>query len=180
MKLTLSRPPTNVRIVDGDSLNGLSQIVESLICDAKLEGADAGRAEAFATAALALENAGDRFDLIGQEARKQIAADSVRLGLAIARQLLRVEVESERYDLEAIVRDALDQSGTGRRNCTVHLNPKDMERLKGVPFRTGTELEADVSITVGDVHITTPDGLLVRDLDRAVEVIGQRIYGELR
>ncbi|MFT5284028.1 MAG: flagellar biosynthesis/type III secretory pathway protein FliH [Planctomycetota bacterium] len=179
MKLILSTPPTKVRIV-GDADTGLNQVVAGLISDARLDGAEAGRAEAFATAANSLEEAGDRFDQIGTAARTQIAGDSIRLGLAIARQLLRVEVESDRYDLEAVVRDALEQSGTGRRNCTVHLNPKDIERLKDVTFRSGTQIEADVSVPVGDVHITTPDGLLVRDLDRAVETIGQRIFGELR
>ena len=179
MQLTLQRPPGSVQIMESAD-NGLNQIVAKLLDRAKQTGVRIGRAEAFETAALALENAGERFDQVGQVARTQVAQDSVRLALAITRQLLRVEVESERYDLEAVVRDALEQSGTGRRNCTVHLNPKDIERLQDVTFRTGTELEGDPAVAIGNVHITTPDGLLVRDLDRAVETIGQRIFGDLR
>ncbi len=180
MNLTLKSPPTGATVVTGDSGAGLSEVVERLLSNSQQRGVEAGRAEANASSAQALEAAGTRFDELGEEARAQVGETAVTLALEIARHLLRVEVEAGRYDLEAVVRDALKESGTGRRNCTVHLNPKDFERLSEVPFRTGTELEPDVSVPVGNVHITTPDGLLVRDLDRAIEAIGERILGDLR
>ena len=180
MNLTFDSAPTGATVVPGDSQEGLTRIVEQLLVAEHQRGKEQGHAEANATAALALESAGERFDQLTKDARGQVSETAVTLALEIARRLLRVEVEAGRYDLEKVVREALEESGTGRRNCTVHLNPKDAERLSEVAFRNGTELEADISVPIGNVHITTPDGLLVRDLDRAIEAIGERIFGELR
>jgi len=180
MNLTFDSAPTGATVVPGDSQEGLSRVVEQLLVTEHQRGKAAGYAEATTEAALALDSASERFDQLTEEARGQVSETAVTLALEIARRLLRVEVEAGRYDLEKVVREALAESGTGRRNCTVHLNPKDAERLSEISFRNGTELEADVSVPLGNVHITTPDGLLVRDLDRAVEAIGERIFGELR
>jgi hypothetical protein len=61
----------------------------------------------------------------------------------------------------------------------VHVNPVDAERLADVPFRAGTELEADPGVPAGSVHVTTPQGLLVRDLDQALGSIREHLLGSL-
>jgi len=180
MKLTIPSAPTKATLASGDTRTGLTQVVEQLLVTEYERGKLAGRGEAYENAALVLESAGQRFDALTEEARAEVGQTALTLALEIAKRLLRAEVEAGRYDLEAVVREALAESGTGRRNCIVHLNPSDLERLSEVTFRSGTELEADNSVSVGHVHVTTPDGLLVRDLDRAVEAIGERISGELR
>ena len=58
-------------------------------------------------------------------------------------------------------------------------SPSDAERLKPLPFRSGTKIEADPEVAPGDVHVTTPHGVLVRDQDEVLEAIRNRIRGEL-
>jgi flagellar biosynthesis/type III secretory pathway protein FliH len=172
--------PASVRVVDGTPEYAFEEIVRARIDAATARGAELGAAEAIASAAGALALASDRLESVVEKARHDVGASAVQLALEIARHLLKAEVEAGRYDLEGVVREALEASGVGRASCTVHLNPKDLLRLEGVPFRVGTELVGDIAVPVGDVHVTAPDGLLVRDLDRAVETIGERILGELR
>ena len=61
----------------------------------------------------------------------------------------------------------------------MHLHPDDHARLKGVLFRSGTTLELDPNMVRGDVHLSTPRGLLVRDLDSALEAIREQLLKEL-
>ena len=77
------------------------------------------------------------------------------------------------------MRETLSFSGGARGPCTVHLHPADAGALEGVPFRSGTEIEADPSVPRGSVHVTTPHGLLVRDLDEALRSIGERLLENL-
>jgi flagellar biosynthesis/type III secretory pathway protein FliH len=113
------------------------------------------------------------------EAVEKLAYTSVELALEITRCLLRAEIPAGRYDLEAIVRESLSLSGAERGRCVVHLNPVDAEAIADVPLRSGTELEPDPNVPRGSVHVTTPQGLLVRDLEEAVKSIGERILGDL-
>jgi flagellar biosynthesis/type III secretory pathway protein FliH len=114
-----------------------------------------------------------------EKAAADLAHTSVLLATKIARELLRAEIDVGHYDLERVVRDALAVSGVGRGACVVHLNPIDAERLKHVPFRAGLTIEADHEVARGDVHLTTPVGVLVRDIDDALEAIGEKIRGGL-
>jgi flagellar biosynthesis/type III secretory pathway protein FliH len=88
---------------------------------------------------------------------------------------VRAEVDAGRYDIEKIVREALQVSGAGRSECVVHLHAEDMKRLSGIAFRSATRLEADPEISRGDVHVSTPRGVVVRDLDAALASIGERL-----
>ena len=81
--------------------------------------------------------------------------------------------------MERIVRETLQAAGVGRGTCVVHLNPSDAARLADVVFRAGTTLESDPEVAPGDVHVTTPRGLLVRDVEAAVASIGERLRGDL-
>jgi flagellar biosynthesis/type III secretory pathway protein FliH len=139
-----------------------------------------GEASMRATACAAMEAAAARVDAARETAENEIAGFAVKLGVAIAEHLLRVEIDAGRYDLEQIVRSTLAASEVGRGACVVHLAPEDVERLAGVPFRSLTVLEPDPSMKPGDVHVTTPQGLLVRDLESTLTSIAERILGDLR
>ena len=90
------------------------------------------------------------------------------------------EISTHAYvEIPRIVRDTLSASGVGRGACVVHVHPRDAERLRGVPFRSGTEIEADPEVAEGDVHVTTPHGLLVREIDELLLAVRSRLHGEL-
>jgi flagellar biosynthesis/type III secretory pathway protein FliH len=154
--------------------HGAGAVRAALQARARAAGEQAGRQEA----ALLLERAAELAALQAEEARGQVARASVELALEIARTLLRSEIGRGHYDLEAIVRETLAQAATGRGACVVHLNPTDHAHLREVRFRSGTRLEPDPGVARGNVHVETALGLLVRDLDDALDSIGQRLQEE--
>ncbi|MDA1264778.1 MAG: FliH/SctL family protein, partial [Planctomycetota bacterium] len=83
------------------------------------------------------------------------------------------------YDLERVVRGALADAGVGRGEVTVHLHPEDHAALQGTTFRTGTHLAVDPNLARGDVHLSTPRGLLVRDVEGSLESIREQLLEEL-
>lgn len=138
----------------------------------------AGQRAALEAATARLEAAAERVERQAEAARAQLARAGTELGLEIARTLLRAEVARGHYDLEKLVRETLAQSGVGRGACVVHLNPADHARLADVRFRSGTRLEPDPGVAQGDVHVETALGVLVRDLDAALEAIAERLREE--
>ena len=76
------------------------------------------------------------------------------------------------------MRETLASSGVGRGNCTVHLHPDDFATLAQVSFRVGTKIEADSAVAPGDVHISTPQGLLVHETSQALESIRAALQAE--
>jgi flagellar biosynthesis/type III secretory pathway protein FliH len=167
--------------VSSRSLDEISaQVAEGQVEAAYQRGLADGEAVMRATASGALEAAAERIDAARESAHEEIGAFAVKLGIAIAEQLLHAEIEAGRYDLEKIVRSTLAASEVGRGACVVHLAPEDVKRLKGVQLRSLTVLEDDPNMKPGDVHVTTPQGLLVRDLDSALDSIAERILGDMR
>jgi len=162
-------------VVEGDIEAALGR----LLAAREEAGREAGRREGEdavrAAIAGAVDAAVERLDAAREEALAHLNHTAVALAVEIARRLLRVELPAGRYDLEGIVREALSFSGTGRGRCVVHLHPVDAGALQGVPFRAGTVIESDPSVPRGSVHVTTPHGLLVRDLDEALRSIGERL-----
>lgn len=143
-------------------------------------GFEEGRLAALEGPARALEEAAERYAELLRSADEELAREAVRLSLVIARQLVAVAINADTHDVEKIVREALAASGGGRGPCQVRLHPQDLAMLEGVRFRADTALEEDPEIPRGHVSVTTPEGTLVRDLDRMTTEIGDRILGELR
>jgi flagellar biosynthesis/type III secretory pathway protein FliH len=178
--LSTSRPPTSARLVEAGLETWLDAELEARETTAHRRGEEAGRESANATSARALDAAAERLDAARAEAAAGLAGAAVELAVAIARELVLVEVDAGRYDLERLVRDSLAVADVGRAECVVHLNPVDVEALADVRFRSGTRLEPDGEVPRGHVHVSTPHGLLVRDLDSAIESVRERILEELR
>lgn len=155
--------------------SGATTVEETLLARARAEGERRGRAEAGA----ALDAAIERLATAEEEARAALATGAVELGIEIARTLLRGEIQRDRHDIERIVRNTLAEAATGRAPCVVHLNPSDHARLAHTKFRSGTRIEADVGVSKGDVHVETSLGVLVRDLDDALEAVARRLKEDL-
>ncbi len=174
-----TRSPSGVRLVSGTPVDAFEEVSQRRIDAALVRGEGIGRSEVLRTGLQGLDDAVQRLDEATDDARRRVGEGALELALAIARRLLRTEIDAGRYDLETIVREVLHESGAGRGNCTVHVHPDDLVLLAGVEFRAGTELVPDTSVAKGDVRVTTPDGILVRDVERAVEAIGDRIRGDV-
>jgi flagellar biosynthesis/type III secretory pathway protein FliH len=170
-KLALAAEPSGAALL----AHGVDALEELLRARARAEGERAGRA----AAGELLERAVERLRVQESESRAALARAAAELALEIARTLLRREIGQGHYDLEKIVRETLAEAATGRNPCVVHLNPLDHARLTEVRFRSGTRLEPDEGVARGDVHVETSLGLLVRDVDGALESIAKRLQEEL-
>jgi flagellar biosynthesis/type III secretory pathway protein FliH len=170
--------PCAARLVQGTLEDALEAHVVARERRARAAGRAEGLAAARAGAVGALDAAALRLDQAREAALGDVVHQSVDLALEIARTLLRCELPAGRYDLEAMVREALSFSGVERGRCVVHLHPEDAARLANVTFRAGTAVESDPGVPRGSVHVTTPQGLLVRDLDEALRAIGERLHAE--
>jgi len=172
--------PSAARLVEGDLDGALEAWLAARERRARAAGHAEGLAAARAGAAGALDAAAARHDQAREAALDGVVHQSVDLALEIARTLLHCELPAGRYDLEGMVREALSFSGVERGRCVVHLHPEDAARLADVTFRAGTQVEADPGVPRGSVNVTTPQGLLVRDLDEALRAIGERLHAEAR
>lgn len=175
-KAAVLSAPTGARVADVPFDQALGNVLERRVEAARARGAR----DAQASLGIDIEGAVARLDASREQAVEQLAHTAVELALEITRSLLRTEIPEGRYDLEAIVREALAFSGTGRGRCTVHVNPVDAAKLEQVQWRAGTEIEPDHEVARGSVHITTPQGLLVRDIDDAITSIRERLLGEVQ
>ena len=173
-------PVRQVRMLEHGEERPLDAIVRGVHERALREGFARGAAAAQGGAAGALEQAAAHLDAFRQESAGALTQTAIEIAIEIARALVRVEVGAGRHDIERIVRDALDAAAAGRGQCVVHLHPDDLDSLRDVRFRAGTSVQADIGVARGDVHVETSLGLLVRELDGALESIAQRMREELR
>jgi flagellar biosynthesis/type III secretory pathway protein FliH len=171
LELELSAAPTSVRVVAAHEIKTSAEAEQR----GHARGLAEGEARALAGAVRRLDEAAAALVRAREESDRAVAEDSARLALVIAREIVRAEVDAGRYDIERIVREALHVSGAGRAECVVHLHADDLQRLSGIQFRSATRLEADPEVSRGDVHVSTPRGIVVRDLDALLATIAERL-----
>lgn len=169
----------DVRALDlneGDSLDTLARIAfERGRVAGVVEGRLAARDEHVALLDLTVE----RVEAAREEAVGELSRAAIELAIEIARGLLRKEIKAENYGLEEIVRKTLEEAAVGRGPCVVHLNPADHKRLEDVRFRTGTTIQADDGVPLGDVHVETSLGLMVRETMGSLDAIEKRLQEKL-
>lgn len=179
LEFVLPRPPTGVRVVEGTADAYVARVQRSTLDDAYARGLADGERRAFERGAGALTAAAERLDQAREKAQPELAQAAIDLAIEIARAVVRCEIEAGHHGIERIVRETLATSGVGRGACVVHVHPADAERLKPIPFRTGTVIEADPEVAPGDVHVTTPHGVLVRDVEDVLASVRERLHAEL-
>jgi flagellar biosynthesis/type III secretory pathway protein FliH len=179
-RLELARTPSLVQLFAGDETELRQGWKSSALEEVFERGRRAGQDETRTALAATLDAALAEIEALRESAVARLAQDAADLAVEIARELVRCETRAQRHDIELIVRETLAASAVGRGACVVHLHPKDAARLEQVHFRARTQIEADPAVAEGDVHVTTPQGLLVRDLEHALDTIGERIRQELQ
>jgi flagellar biosynthesis/type III secretory pathway protein FliH len=169
VRVSLATPPVGARIVEG----GL--FTPEAVAAARSEAA----AVAMESATQALQASLEAVEAVRREALDSVAETAVGIALDIVQELLRSELIAGNYDIAAITREALAATDDVPGITTIHVNPTDAETLSKISFRTGTRIEGDPSLRLGDVQIQNDQGLLVRDLDDCVKTIRERILAEV-
>lgn len=179
LDFVLPRKPAGVRVVEGTSDEFVARARRVSADETYARGLADGERRAFERGAGALAAAAERLDEARLKAQPELVATAIDLAVEIARAVVRCEIAAGHHGIERIVRETLASSGVGRGACVVHVNPADAERLKPIPFRTGTVVEADPEVAPGDVHVTTPHGVLVRDASEVLAAVRDRLHAEL-
>lgn len=172
LSVELARAPARIAVLPG----GLSAWIDQKVVSARQQG----ERLASERAVKALDRAADALDKAREAATQTLSSQAVHLAVEIARTLVRAEIDAGRLNLEVIVREALHASGVGRGACEVHLNPLDAAQLANVKFRAGTLIQSDETVRRGDVQVSTPHGLLVREIPEALRSIHERLLAEIR
>lgn len=171
-KLTLPAPPTGVGLFEGD-LNEWHQ--------RELDRAYArGRDEALAGSCNLVAQAAAHIDAARIDATREISAFATRFAASVAKHLIHINISEGRHEIEKMIRETLHESGVGRGKCVVHVHPADAKALSAISFRNQTLIEADPEVPQGSVHVTTTEGLLVRDIDVCIQQAAERMHTDLR
>ena len=169
-----SGPPVSARIVPG-----AGSALEPALRAERERAHAAGRREALAELAEPVARMTAALEEVVASSEARLARSAADLAFAIARTLLRTEVEAGRYDVAAMVRATLADADVGRGTCTVHLHPDDHARVADLPVRAGTTLVADPEVPAGEVQVESALGLVVRSLEEGLENIAERVLGEV-
>lgn len=92
------------------------------------------------------------------------------LAVEIARKILRSRVETNDYQIEAVVEEALKQA-PGKHGVVVKLHPEDLAACRAIQDQDGNgtlgavELVADVSVGRAECIIETPKGSIESCID---------------
>jgi len=179
-RIRLSAPPRDVRLLEpAAGASTLEAVLASERERAFAAGLVAGRAAERLDAGGRLDLASERIAAARAEAEAELGRVAIDLALSIASAILGTEIAQGRYDLEGLVRATLAEANVGRNACVVHLNPVDHARLAEIKFRSGTTVEADEGVPLGDVHVETSMGLLVREAAGSLEKIERSLREEL-
>lgn len=176
LQLELAAAPCAARVLD-ESLAGYAG-ARRAAQDERMRAE--GRADAARGAVRSLEQAAEALAECRQALYDSVAETAAALAVEMTQELLRKELSQGHYDLVAIVREALAAAGSSSGGTILRLNPADVEALADIPFRTGTELQADPAIRRGDVQVRTDQGLLVREIDACLATIRVGLQEALR
>ena len=178
-RIALHRAPSEAQVQPLRLAQLDQRIREEDRSEAYERGVREGLEQATAQAAGALQEAVERLDAARELALDQLTSAAVELSVEIARQLVQVELKAGNYDLERIVRMSLAHSGLGRGSAIVQVSPEDHQRLSHVTFRRGTEIVANNALDSGDVHVESPNGLLVREVETSLESIREQLLEDI-
>ena len=166
----LEKPIVSVRILD-DSAK------KSLITDYTEKNEELKSLE---SAKSAIKNVVDKlnqfYDTLFAEHKEEIA----RLSVEIARKILMQKVQNGDYEIESIVKEALENAPT-RQDVVVHLNPQDhllcQKAQQDEPNGSfaGIKFVSDQNIGRAECLLETPKGIIESLIEEHLERIGKAL-----
>ena len=182
--VNLAKPITSVRILDnisGDaelsSRNGvnLGADAEQILMQ-DLEAQKAVFSRACQTLKSVVAKLNQFYDKVFAETRSEIA----KLSVEIARKILMQKVQNKDYEIESIVKEALENAPT-RQDIVVHLNPEDLVQYRELQqddvtgALAGIKLVPDPNIGRAECLLETPKGIIESSIEKHLERIGKAL-----
>jgi len=139
--------------------------------------------EALRRARAALEQGATQVRELAEQARKQAEDNVLALALEIAGKVLMQEVQGGRYDMEPIVRAALERLPNGR-EVTVHLHPDDLARCEMARQAQGeggaaggVRFVADPQVAPAACRVASPQGVVHSDVETNLASVAAALQG---
>ncbi|MBN2183408.1 MAG: hypothetical protein JW715_15970 [Sedimentisphaerales bacterium] len=127
-----------------------------------------------------LNNITDKLNEVYENLFMKHREEIAELAVEIARKILLQKVEKGDYEIEAIVKEALNNVPS-RRDVEIHLNPKDAEQCQeelrneqGCTL-SGIKLIPDPDIGPAECLITSPKGTVHSFIEEHLEQIGEAL-----
>ncbi len=104
----------------------------------------------------------------------------VRLSVEIARKILMKKVENGDYEIESIVKEALNNKPANQ-DVVVHLNPDDIEKCRNAQqsepdsILAGIKLVPDPNIGRAECLLESPKGIIKSLINDSLERIGKAL-----
>lgn len=116
------------------------------------------------------------YDKIFVEHKEEIA----KLSVEIARKILMQKVEDGAYEIESIVKEALNNAPT-RQDIVVHLNPEDLAQCQKAQqdepdgALTGVKFVSDSNIGRAECLLESPKGIIESLINEHLERVGKAL-----
>ena len=188
--VNLAKPITSAGILDnygtGIELPGHSGVsagagTEQIKSIQNLENHKAAFSQLCQTLKCLADKLNQFYDKVFAEHREQIA----RLSVEIARKILVQKIEEGDYEIESIVKEALENAPT-RQDMVVRLNPEDLVQCQKVQQDdAGGALDdikfvADSNIGRAECVLESPKGIIESLIDGHLEQIGKALVGKVK
>ena len=105
-----------------------------------------------------------------------------RLAVEIARKILVGKVEEGDYEIESIIKEAINNS-PAQRDIVVRLNPEDLSQYEqlledgSIEGLSGVRFVADANIGRAECVLETPKGIIESLLEQHLEQVGKALKG---
>lgn len=134
-----------------------------------LAGLEAQRQQ-LASAQSALQSALAQMPTLRQTLIKQAEEQVLHLALEVAQKVLMQEIKAQRYEIDPIVKTALEQL-PARHDVVVHLNPRDLDQCTLTEQEEGVQFLADPSIPPAQCRLDSPQGVVEMSIEQQLQHI---------
>jgi flagellar assembly protein FliH len=106
-----------------------------------------------------------------EQAQARLEQQVMELAIDVARTVLMQEVQAGRYEIEAIVREALAQV-PARQEVVVHLSPADLERCSLAESPApGVRFVADANLAAASCLVETREGVVESSVEASLDAV---------
>lgn len=132
----------------------------------------------FSQSCMALKNTVNKLNQFYDEMVTNHKEQIARLSVEIARKVLMQKVEEGDYEIESIIKEALNKA-PAHQDLVVHLNPQDLEQcqkaIQDDISLAGLKLISDPNIGRAECLLETPKGSIESSIDENLEQIAKAL-----
>jgi flagellar assembly protein FliH len=141
----------------------------------------AAQKQQLAQALSALQSALAQIPQLQAQIQQQAEAQLLDLAMEIASKVLMQQVQAQRYEIEPIIRAALEHLPP-RTPVTVHLNPRDLEQIQAAVGTGGlgehVKLLADASVAPAECLVQTDQGSVAGSIEGGLAAVAAAMKGD--